>query len=99
LDFTPLIEAAAKAGAVLLLAGTGSERIRSLLHAAGIHCPEPFDSVKAAAEAALEAARTLRKKSGRTVPVLLSPGCASFGMFLNEFDRGRQWKEAVRNLS
>jgi UDP-N-acetylmuramoylalanine--D-glutamate ligase len=28
--------------------------------------------------------------------VILSPGCASFGMFLNEFDRGRKWKEAVK---
>jgi UDP-N-acetylmuramoylalanine--D-glutamate ligase len=31
--------------------------------------------------------------------VVLSPGCASFGMFLNEFDRGRRWKEAVRRLA
>lgn len=30
--------------------------------------------------------------------VLLSPGFASFGMFDNEFDRGRQFREIVRNL-
>jgi UDP-N-acetylmuramoylalanine--D-glutamate ligase len=30
--------------------------------------------------------------------VVLSPGCASFGMFLNEFDRGKKWKEAVNRL-
>jgi len=30
--------------------------------------------------------------------VALSPGCASFGMFLNEFDRGRKWKEAVLRM-
>lgn len=30
--------------------------------------------------------------------VLLSPGCASFGMFQNEFDRGEKFKKAVREL-
>jgi UDP-N-acetylmuramoylalanine--D-glutamate ligase len=30
--------------------------------------------------------------------ILLSPGCASFGLFLNEFDRGDKFKEAVKNL-
>ncbi|MCI0478966.1 UDP-N-acetylmuramoyl-L-alanine--D-glutamate ligase [Candidatus Uhrbacteria bacterium] len=30
--------------------------------------------------------------------VLLSPGCASFGMFQNEFDRGNQFKKLVKAL-
>ena len=30
--------------------------------------------------------------------VLLSPGAASFGLFLNEFDRGDKFKEAVSRL-
>ncbi|NQT49091.1 UDP-N-acetylmuramoyl-L-alanine--D-glutamate ligase [Candidatus Kuenenbacteria bacterium] len=30
--------------------------------------------------------------------VLLSPGCASFGMFINEFDRGDQFKKIVNQL-
>jgi len=32
------------------------------------------------------------------VSVLFSPGCTSFGMFLNEFDRGRRFKEIVAAL-
>jgi UDP-N-acetylmuramoylalanine--D-glutamate ligase len=30
--------------------------------------------------------------------VLLSPGCASFGLFINEFDRGDQFVRAVRRM-
>lgn len=30
--------------------------------------------------------------------VLLSPGAASFGLFLNEFDRGEKFREAVKSL-
>jgi UDP-N-acetylmuramoylalanine--D-glutamate ligase len=31
--------------------------------------------------------------------VLLSPGCASFGMFQHEFERGERFREAVLALS
>lgn len=30
--------------------------------------------------------------------ILLSPGCASFGMFINEFDRGNQFKKIINKL-
>jgi UDP-N-acetylmuramoylalanine--D-glutamate ligase len=92
LDFSPLARAAGRAKAIVLLAGSGSEKLLPLLADAGVAYRGPFDSLDQAVRAALEI----------TAPgdqAVLSPGCASFGMFLNEFDRGRQWKEAVRRLA
>ena len=92
LDFTPLAKAASEAAYLVLLAGTGSEKLKNLLDAQKIKYQGPFDSLDKAINAVLE----------RSVPgdnVVLSPGCTSFGMFLNEFDRGRKWKEGVRRLT
>jgi UDP-N-acetylmuramoylalanine--D-glutamate ligase len=88
LDFSPLAAAASGAKALILLAGTGSARLTPLLDRAGVPYRGPFDSLDGAIKAALEAAAP-----GDSV--VLSPGCASFGMFLNEFDRGKKWKEGV----
>ncbi|MCL2066659.1 MAG: UDP-N-acetylmuramoyl-L-alanine--D-glutamate ligase [Treponema sp.] len=92
LDFTPIVNAASKARAVVLLSGSGSDKLKPLLTQAGISCLGPFDDVDTAAAAVLEAAQA-------GCAVVLSPGCASFGMFANEFDRGAKWKEAVRKLA
>jgi UDP-N-acetylmuramoylalanine--D-glutamate ligase len=88
LDFSPLVSAAAGAKALILLEGTGSARLGALLDKAGLPYRGPFGSLDGAIGAALEAAE-------RGDSVVLSPGCASFGMFLNEFDRGKKWKEGV----
>jgi len=92
LDFTPLARAAAKAKALILLAGTGSDKLKGLLDGGGIKYQGPFDSLEPAVKAALNTAA-----SGDTV--ILSPGCTSFGMFLNEFHRGQKWKETVLKLT
>ncbi|MDR0583910.1 MAG: UDP-N-acetylmuramoyl-L-alanine--D-glutamate ligase [Treponema sp.] len=92
LDFSPLVRAAPLAKALILLAGDGSEKLRRLFDQAGRAYQGPFDSLEKAVSAALQAA-------GSGDRVALSPGCTSFGMFLNEFDRGRQWKEIVRRLA
>jgi len=92
LDFSPLAAVSGKARAIILLSGTGSEKLRPLLERVGSAYLGPFDSPEAAAAAALEVAAAGDR-------VVLSPGCASFGMFLNEFDRGHKWKDAVRRLA
>jgi UDP-N-acetylmuramoylalanine--D-glutamate ligase len=95
LDFAPLVKAASAArdrlAAIILLAGSGSEKLRPLLKGAGLSCRGPFDDTDTAARTAVEHAAP-------GDAVILSPGCTSFGMFLNEFDRGRKWKEAVIHL-
>jgi UDP-N-acetylmuramoylalanine--D-glutamate ligase len=92
LDFSPLVFCASKAKEIILLAGSGSKKIASLLEQAGISYSGPFDNPDNAVKRALE-------KAEKGDIVSLSPGCASFEMFLNEFDRGRKWKEAVINFT
>ncbi|MCL2801606.1 MAG: UDP-N-acetylmuramoyl-L-alanine--D-glutamate ligase [Treponema sp.] len=92
LDFSPAARAAKNAKAVILLAGTGSEKLIPLLKDTGVSYNGPFDNLDDAVRCALEKA-----VSGDCVA--LSPGCASFGMFLNEFDRGNKWKDTVLRLS
>ena len=92
LDFSPLVSAAKNVKKIILLAGTGSEKLKQLLNDKNIAYCGPFDNLDNAVHCALENAFKGDK-------IALSPGCASFGMFLNEFDRGKKWKEAVLRLS
>lgn len=92
IDFSPLKGVMKKPDAVILLAGTGTDKIRKILDDEGISYLGPFSELAPAVRAALERARD-------GVSILFSPGCTSFGMFLNEFDRGRKFKDAVRTLA
>ena len=92
LDFTPFVKKAGNAKAVILLAGSGSEKLIPLLAENGVEYSGPFDDLEKAVRLSIEKA----EKGGS---VALSPGCASFGMFLNEFDRGRKWKDAVLRIT
>jgi len=74
--------------AVVLLEGSATDKVAAAL---GEHVAGRYASLRAAVEAAHRLARP-------GDAVLLSPGCASFGMFVNEFDRGDQFNEIVRGL-
>lgn len=91
LDFKPVREAYKKAKALILLAGSGSEKLRSILDEEGLVYAGPYEDLDAAVREA-----ALRASPGDIV--LLSPGCTSFGMFLHEFDRGKKFKASARRL-
>ena len=105
LNFNPLVQKANAATEIILLSGTGSDKLIPLLKEKDISFHGPFNIIEDAARTALELAYNARKKAAKTDPtsepkvvVVLSPGSTSFGMFKNEFDRGYQWKETIRRL-
>ena len=79
---------------VVLLAGSGSDRIRPKLEALAKKKQIALitaDSLPSALRAAL-----LVVEKGDTI--LFSPAFASFGMFKNEYDRGEQFTALVKML-
>jgi UDP-N-acetylmuramoylalanine--D-glutamate ligase len=76
---------------VVLLQGTATPRMMAALEKVRLPVQEPCASMHEAVTRASQAA-----KRGETV--LLSPGCASFGLFVNEFDRGDQFKAEVKRM-
>ena len=77
----------------MLLSGTATSRLADALRAAGFQAIEgPVGSM---AQAVAQATR-LSRPGG---VVLLSPGAASFGLFLDEFDRGAQFRASARALA
>jgi UDP-N-acetylmuramoylalanine--D-glutamate ligase len=99
LDFMEFARALLKrTKAVVLLRGDATNKLLEAMDAARTKTESalptplgPFDNLRAAVEAAHSIA-----EAGDAV--LLSPGCASFGMFKNEFDRGEQFRQIVRSL-
>ena len=81
-----LIELPKRTKRVIMLAGTGTNRVLEFVPGASV-----FDSLTAALHEAVQAAE-------RGDIVLLSPAFASFGMFTNEYDRGDQYDALVRAL-
>lgn len=91
LPLDAIVDAAGRAATVHLLAGSATDRIVPLLQDAEVQFSGPHDSLD---EALMSAVRPARRED----VVLLSPGCASFGMFRNEFDRGDQFRSLVDRL-
>lgn len=87
---------------VFLLEGTATSELKKLIKEYGgeSKLTAIFTSLGAATQEAYEAAKRGEElEKGVDISsrvVLLSPGCASFGMFENEFDRGDKFKKVVR---
>jgi len=77
---------------IILLPGTATPLIEKELekYAPGLD--------KAKADSMDKAVKIAYKSARSGDAVLLSPGCASFGLFKNEFDRGDQFNSAVKKL-
>ncbi|HEU4793203.1 MAG TPA: UDP-N-acetylmuramoyl-L-alanine--D-glutamate ligase, partial [Nitrolancea sp.] len=93
-DLTALARrAATDAAAVVLLDGSATPEFRQLLLAAGVrHLSGPHNAM----EPAVRAAATFAEPGS---VVLLAPGCASFGIFRDEFHRGEAFHAAVDRLA
>ena len=91
LDFQPLVESIHRAQRIILLRGSATEKMRALFDRHSIPYEGPFDTLE-------EAVHRASRSAEPGTSVLFSPGCASFELFLNEFDRGRAFKGLVADL-
>lgn len=89
LDFAPFDEVAGIPKKIIMLKGSATDTWLPRLRRAGADVEGPFDDMIDAVESARRAAR-----SGDAI--LLSPGAASFGMFVHEFQRGDVFKAECR---
>ncbi|MGC8874577.1 MAG: UDP-N-acetylmuramoyl-L-alanine--D-glutamate ligase [Chloroflexia bacterium] len=93
LDYEAMARMAAeRTRGVALLEGTAADKLERALRTAGARLLGRFGDLRAAVRAAASVAQP-----GDTV--LLSPGCASFGLFRHEFERGERFREAVHELA
>lgn len=91
LDFQAFEALKAPPASLILLKGSGTDRMIPVFAAKGWTWFGPFDSLDPAVACAAS-----RAQPGDVV--LLSPGAASFELFKNEFYRGNTFKDLVRAL-
>ena len=90
LDFKPWIKEIKKyCKAVVLLSGTGTDKIKKIM---------PSNMEITEVKSMVDAIGVSKSFVKRGDIILLSPACASFGMFVNEFDRGEQFRKVVFKL-
>jgi len=76
---------------IALLPGTAHDKITKAFHAHRVAYTDVPDL--------REALKMLKARAVKGDTILLSPGCASFGLFKNEFDRGEQFKKLVESYA
>jgi UDP-N-acetylmuramoylalanine--D-glutamate ligase len=76
---------------VVVFEGTATPKMLKALRKENVRVGAVASSMRAAVHHAALAAQ-------KGESILLSPGCASFGLFVNEFDRGDQFRAEVKRL-
>jgi UDP-N-acetylmuramoylalanine--D-glutamate ligase len=89
-DYTQLLDLVKEKVKAIVCIGLDNSKIRAAFQDTGITIVDT--------KSMEEAVRSAYFLSAKGDSVLLSPACASFDLFKNYEDRGRQFKEAVRNL-
>jgi UDP-N-acetylmuramoylalanine--D-glutamate ligase len=89
-DYSSLIPLAKEKVKAIICMGLDNQKIHDAFTDV---VPKMYDVTSAQ-----DAVKTAHKIAVEGDVVLLSPCCASFDLFKNYEDRGRQFKEAVRNL-
>ena len=89
-DYSTLVPLAKEKVKAIICMGLDNEKIHAAFKDV---VPQMFDVTSAQ-----DAVKTAHELAVSGDVVLLSPCCASFDLFKNYEDRGRQFKEAVRNL-
>ncbi len=105
LDFEPLAAAldpsnvaSTPAAALYLLAGSGTDKLLPLLKERGIAFNGPYNSLADLLGDLKKALDNKDSAAAQNDTVVFSPGCTSFGMFANEFDRGEKFMAAVKKI-
>lgn len=86
-----------KVAALYLLEGSGTDKLISELNAEEVTFQGPFNSL----DALLQKLKSELDEAGNDFIsdiVVFSPGATSFGMFANEFERGKLFMETVQTL-
>jgi len=93
LEYTKMAkEIKISASFVILIKGQASQKIAKELRLVG------YNNFKYVANMDEAVDMAVKHCDNETRTVLLSPGAASFGVFVNEFDRGEKFKQKVKKL-
>ena len=105
LDFEPLAAAldasnvaATPPAALYLLAGSGTDKLLPLLKERDVSFFGPYNSLDELLSTLKKDLANKESPAALNDTIVFSPGCASFGMFKNEFDRGESFMAAVKKM-
>ncbi len=99
LTYEKAAEACRLAEKCLLLAGSATDQLNGLLYLQNVPTCGTYQNLQDLLNAAKDIVDNyVSEEELQNTVIVFSPGATSFGMFKNEFDRGNQFKAAVRQI-